>query len=189
MVPNQTLGSLSSRLLSKIDSFLETQRPDFALVQGDTTTVLMATLACFYRNIPVGHVEAGLRTGNIISPFPEEANRKLVTPLASLHFAPTFTSKNNLLNEGIQDEKVHVTGNTVIDALLMEVSQQKESNVKEEIHKVLSPTLGEDWNRKDFILITGHRRENFGCGMIEICDAIRELASIHKRFTLSIQFI
>jgi UDP-N-acetylglucosamine 2-epimerase (non-hydrolysing) len=179
MMPNQTLASLSSLLLSKIDSFLETELPDFALVQGDTTTVLMASLACFYRNIPVGHLEAGLRTGNMLSPFPEEANRKCVTPLASLHFAPTITSRQNLLNEGVKDNIIHVTGNTVIDALRMEVEKQKDVMVNSEIHATLSDELGQNWQKFDYVLITGHRRENFGVGFAQICDAVVELASMH----------
>ena len=181
MVPNQTLADLSASLLSKIDSFLESEIPDFALVQGDTTTVLMASLACFYRRIPIGHVEAGLRTGNITSPFPEEANRKLVTPLASLHFAPTLTSKNNLINEGISDEQIHVTGNTVIDALQIEAFQQKDPKIKREVMGSLAIELGVNWFEKDYVLITGHRRENFGKGFIEICEAIVLLASMHPK--------
>lgn len=180
MVPNQTLAGLSARLLSKIDTFLDNESPDFALVQGDTTTVLMASLCCFYRKIPVGHVEAGLRTGNMASPFPEEANRKLVSPLASIHFAPTSISQQNLLKEGILKEKIHVTGNTVIDALLMEVEQQKESHIQEQIDKALCPELGENWQRNDYVLITGHRRENFGYGFDQICNAIVELATLHR---------
>ena len=180
MVPDQSLAGLSARLLSKIDTFLEKELPDFALVQGDTTTVLMASLACFYRRLPIGHVEAGLRTGNISSPFPEEANRKLVSPLASIHFAPTSISQQNLLNEGILNEMIYVTGNTVIDALLTEVAQQKELHIQEEIEKALSPELGKDWHRKPFVLITGHRRENFGHGFDQICGAIGELATVHR---------
>ena len=177
MVPNQTLAGLSSRLMVKVDAFLDSEEPDFALVQGDTTTVLMAALACFYRKIPVGHVEAGLRTGNMQSPFPEEANRKLVTPLASLHFAPTETSANNLLKEAIPQEKIIITGNTVIDALQLEVEQQQRPEIKKEIDEALDPLLGEGWREAPYVLITGHRRENFGDGFDEICDAIATLAA------------
>jgi UDP-N-acetylglucosamine 2-epimerase (non-hydrolysing) len=180
MVPEQTLAGLSARLLSKIDAFLDNESPDFALVQGDTTTVLMASICCFYRKIPVGHVEAGLRTGNMSSPFPEEANRKLVTPLASIHFAPTSISQQNLLDEGVLREKIHVTGNTVIDALLMEIEQQKKSHIQKKIQKALTIELGESWHSKPYVLITGHRRENFGYGFDQICAAIVELANLHR---------
>jgi UDP-N-acetylglucosamine 2-epimerase (non-hydrolysing) len=180
MVPNQTLAGLSARLLERIDAFLVGQRPDFALVQGDTTTVLMAALACFYRKIPVGHVEAGLRTGNMASPFPEEANRTLVTPIAKLHFAPTLTSKNNLLAAGVDEQLISVTGNTVIDALHLEIQAQSKPEVRDKIDAALDPYLGKNWRNKPFVLITGHRRENFGGGFDQICEAITQLA---KRFT------
>src|SRR5205807_6738246 len=124
MRPNQTLAMLTARLMEGIDRWLETAKPDLALVQGDTTTVLVAALACFYRRIPIGHVEAGLRTGNIWSPFPEEVNRRLATPLVSLHFAPTESARAALLREGIADEPIAVTGNTAIDALLAYVGIQ-----------------------------------------------------------------
>ena len=122
MTPNQGLAALMARLLSAIDQSIEATAPELALVQGDTTTVLAAALACFYRNIPVGHVEAGLRTGDIRSPFPEEANRRLLSLLAALHFAPTQSARRALLSEGVSDESIEVTGNTVIDALQLEVS-------------------------------------------------------------------
>jgi UDP-N-acetylglucosamine 2-epimerase (non-hydrolysing) len=112
MRPNQTLAGLTARLMDGIDGWLGSARPDMALVQGDTTTVLVAALACFYRRIPIGHVEAGLRTGNIWSPFPEEVNRRLATPLVSLHFAPTETARAALLREAVPDESIAVTGNT-----------------------------------------------------------------------------
>lgn len=177
MTPNQTLAGLSARLLQKVDALLEAEKPDMVLVQGDTTTVLMVALACFYRRIPVGHVEAGLRTGNIMSPFPEEANRKLVTPLAALHFPPTETSLANLLAEGVPAERITVTGNTVIDALVMEVARQQSYGVAKELDDCLSALLGDDWRRRRFVLITGHRRENFGGGFDAICSAISKLAS------------
>src|SRR5215468_6026587 len=127
MRPNQSLAGLTARLIDGIDSWLESAKPDMAqpdmvLVQGDTTTVLAASLACFYRRIPIGHVEAGLRTGNIWSPFPEEANRRLAAPLVTLHFAPTESARDALLREGVPDDSIAVTGNTVIDALHMEVA-------------------------------------------------------------------
>ena len=176
MQPNQTLASLSARLLTAIDAVLDDTKPDMALVQGDTTTVLMASLACFYRRIPIGHVEAGLRTGNIWSPFPEEVNRKLSSPLMAIHFAPTKGSEANLLREGIDPATIHVTGNTVIDALFMEVERQKQPAVRAEIHGRLDAVLGQDWHHRPYILITGHRRENFGGGFDQICDALATLA-------------
>ena len=146
MRPNQTLAGLTARLLERIDSTLESVRPDMALVQGDTTTVLAASLACFYRRIPVGHVEAGLRTGNIWSPFPEEANRKLATPLVTLHFAPTDGARASLLREGVADESILVTGNTVIDALRMEVARQAgNASLRAHIDKELGLLVGADW--------------------------------------------
>lgn len=177
MRPNQTLAGLTSRLMDGIDAWLDTARPAMALVQGDTTTVLVASLACFYRRIPVGHIEAGLRTGNIWSPFPEEVNRKLATPLAGLHFAPTESARAALRSEGVADDTITVTGNTVIDALLMEIRRQKnDENVQTDIDRDLASLLGSDWCRVPFVLITGHRRENFGIGFEQICKAIEDLA-------------
>jgi UDP-N-acetylglucosamine 2-epimerase (non-hydrolysing) len=177
MRPNQTLAGLTARLLERIDGTLESIRPDMALVQGDTTTVLAASLACFYRRIPVGHVEAGLRTGNIWSPFPEEANRKLATPLVALHFAPTEASKTSLLREGVPEDTVSVTGNTVIDALRIEVARQAgTAALRGRIDDELSLLVGGDWARVPLVLITGHRRENFGHGIEQICQAIATLA-------------
>ena len=144
MQPDQTLAGLSSRLLAAIDGSLEAIRPEMALVQGDTTTVLMAALACYYRRIPIGHVEAGLRTGDIHSPFPEEANRKLASPLVTLHFAPTQGAADNLLREGIPPSTIHVTGNTVIDALFMEVERQRRPEVRDAISGRLDALLGAD---------------------------------------------
>lgn len=177
MRPNQTLAGLTSRLMTAIDGWLDTARPDMAIVQGDTTTVLCAALACFYRRIPIGHVEAGLRTGNMWSPFPEEMNRKLATPLVALHFAPTDAARAALLREGVADDTIAVTGNTVIDALLMEVTAQREDRaLQSDIRATLARELGEDWDRVPFVLVTGHRRENFGAGFDEICGAIAGLA-------------
>lgn len=176
MTPGQTLAGLSARLLERTEALLEKERPDLVLVQGDTTTVLMVALACFYRNIPVGHVEAGLRTGNLRSPFPEEANRRLAGTLATLHFAPTELSRRNLLAEGIAEHSVVVTGNTVIDALEMEVARQEEAGIRAGIQQDLSDLLGIDWHGRRLVLITGHRRENFGGGMEAICRAVRRLS-------------
>ncbi|MFM9025952.1 MAG: non-hydrolyzing UDP-N-acetylglucosamine 2-epimerase, partial [Planctomycetaceae bacterium] len=177
MQPDQTLAGLSARLLTAIDGVLGTVKPDLALVQGDTTTVLMAALACFYRRIPIGHVEAGLRTGNIWSPFPEEVNRRLAAPLVRLPFPPTQGAADNLLREGLDPATIHITGNTVIDALFMEVERQKQPAVQAGIRRRLDAALGTDWHDQPFVLITGHRRENFGGGFDQICDALATLAA------------
>ena len=180
MRPNQSLAGLSARLLQGIDDWLETERPDMAIVQGDTTTVLAAALACFYRRIPIGHVEAGLRTGDIWSPFPEEANRKLAAPLVTLHFAPTESSQSALLHEHIAPETISVTGNTVIDALHSEVARQaNDAGLRQGIDEAIGQLIGADWRTVPMVLITGHRRENFGDGIEQICTAISTLA---KRF-------
>jgi len=179
MQPNQTLATLSARLMTSIDQLLLAERPDMALVQGDTTTVLMAALACFYHRIPIGHVEAGLRTGNIWSPYPEEANRKLASNLMTLHFPPTELSQQNLLDERVPGNQIVITGNTVIDALHMEIEQQSKPEVRANINSHFEALLGNDWQTRPFVLITGHRRENFGGGFEQICEALGTLA---KRF-------
>ena len=176
MQPNQTLGALTARLMEQIDGWLENDRPDMALVQGDTTTVLVAALACFYRRIPIGHVEAGLRSGNIWSPFPEEVNRRLASQVVSLHFAPTESARAALLREGVSAASIEVTGNTVVDALALERAQQEKPAVRAEIDASLSSLLGSAWTRSPMVLITGHRRENFGEGIRQICDAITILS-------------
>jgi UDP-N-acetylglucosamine 2-epimerase (non-hydrolysing) len=180
MRPNQTLAGLTARLMDGIDAWLGSAQPDMALVQGDTTTVLVAALACFYRRIPIGHVEAGLRTGNIWSPFPEEVNRKLATPLVALHFAPTEAARAALLREAVPEDRVSVTGNTVIDALRIEVAAQaSDAALRARIGEELSLLIGADWARVATVLITGHRRENFGEGIEQICEAI---ATLTERF-------
>lgn len=177
MRPDQTLAGLTARLMEAVDRWLGSAPPDMALVQGDTTTVLVAALACFYRRIPIGHVEAGLRTGNIWSPFPEEVNRRLATPLVALHFAPTESARAALLREGVADATIAVTGNTVIDALRMEVeAQERDPALRQAVDGELSTLLGPDWARVPFVLVTGHRRENFGEGIEQICRAIATLA-------------
>ena len=171
MRPNQTLGGLTSRAIAAIDEYLTEEKPDIVVVQGDTTTVLAAALAAFYHQIPVAHVEAGLRTWNMKSPWPEEANRVLTTRLAKWHFCPTENNKANLLKEGVLDCDIYVTGNTVIDALLM---------AKDLIHKnppeIKGLPLDLMQSGERMVLITGHRRENFGAGFENICAAIRDLA-------------
>lgn len=177
MQPNQTLASLTSRLLTALDETLVTYDPKLVLVQGDTTTVLSGALAAFYRRIGVGHVEAGLRTGDMKSPFPEEGNRRLTTPLANLHFAPTNQSQQNLLNEMIDPNSIFVTGNTVIDALQMELSRQKKDGVGDKLKANLRAVGGDDLFDRPSVLVTGHRRENFGDGFQQICSALKSLAS------------
>jgi UDP-N-acetylglucosamine 2-epimerase (non-hydrolysing) len=175
MQPNQTLGGLTSRAIAAIDEYLAEEKPDVVMVQGDTTTVLAGALAAFYHHIPVAHVEAGLRTWNLDSPWPEEANRVLTTRLAKWHFCPTENNRINLIKEGVSEKDIYVTGNTVIDALLM----AKEMVSK---HPPVIDGLPEGLmeSNERVVLITGHRRENFGEGFEHICTAIRNLA---ERFT------
>lgn len=173
MRPGQDLVSITSEILQSLKPVLEQERPDIVLVHGDTTTTFAATLSAFYQRIPVGHVEAGLRTGNLYSPWPEEANRKLTGALARLHFAPTDTSRANLLRENVPDANIVVTGNTVIDALLR-------VRAKLESSPALSDSLAQRFPflraGARLLLITGHRRENFGDGFERICRAIATLA-------------
>ena len=180
MRPNQALAELTARLLGACDELLGRVQPALALVQGDTTTVLAAALACFYRRVPVGHVEAGLRTYDRWSPFPEEMNRTLASRLVTLHFAPTELARDNLLREGVAADQISVTGNTVIDALQAEVARQREPSVRAQLEAQLAGTLGGFPPPRPFVLITGHRRENFGRGFEQICAA---LAALAQRFT------
>ena len=172
MQPNQTLGGLTSRAIASLDKYLEKEKPDIVMVQGDTTTVLAGALAAFYHHIPIAHVEAGLRTWNLKSPWPEEANRVLTTRLARWHFCPTENNKRNLMKEGVDERNIHVTGNTVIDALLMAKEMvRKNPPAIEGVPQGLMPS------KERMVLITGHRRENFGDGFEHICRAIRNLAN------------
>lgn len=173
MRPRQDLGELTARVLTSMRPVIEKAKPDILLVQGDTTTCLAAALAAFYAGVPVGHIEAGLRTGDMAAPFPEEANRVLVSRLARMHFAPTTKARDNLLAEGVDAAQVFVTGNTVIDALL----SVRDRAASEAGSESLTPGLRREWasgGRR--ILITGHRRESFGTGFQNLCAAIRELA-------------
>lgn len=182
MKPDQSLAELTSRLMMALDETLVAFDPDLVIVQGDTTTVLTGALAAFYRRIPVGHVEAGLRTGNLASPFPEEANRRLTTVMTAMHYAPTTTSRDNLLAEGVEANRVIVTGNTVIDALHMEVDRQRDSGVRETLLTQLGEVVGENLSAnasRRMVLVTGHRRENFGTGFQQICGALETLAARH----------
>ncbi len=176
MQTDQTLAGLTSQALVAIDAYLDELRPDFVILQGDTTTSLCAALAAFYRQIPIGHVEAGLRTWNKRAPFPEEINRVVTSQIADLHFAPTPGARGNLLREGVQEDHIVVTGNTVIDALLIAVEKVRTNPPL--IAGLPSCLIAGDSDRP-LVLITGHRRESFGEGFESICRAILELS---KRF-------
>ncbi|RCU43302.1 UDP-N-acetylglucosamine 2-epimerase (non-hydrolyzing) [Corallincola holothuriorum] len=182
MKPNQDLTDVTCGILNGLKPVLAEFNPDYVLVHGDTATTLSATLASYYQQIKVGHVEAGLRTGNINSPWPEEGNRKLTGALAELHFAPTDASRKNLLNENVDASKVVVTGNTVIDALLDVVDKLKSDT---ELAANLSARFNFLNATQRLVLITGHRRESFGGGFERICEAIAYMAS---RFP-SVQFV
>lgn len=170
---NQTLAEFTSRSLIALDKYFKKEKPNMVLVQGDTTTVLTASLAAFYNNVKIGHVEAGLRTWDKRVPFPEEINRVLTSHLADIHFAPTKWSKNNLIKEGIKPSKIFVTGNTVIDALKIALNKVEKDSPK---IPGLPFSINDKSFNKDIILITGHRRENFGQGFKNICEAISILA-------------
>jgi UDP-N-acetylglucosamine 2-epimerase len=174
MEPNQTLASLSARLFAAIDTLLEREKPDLILVQGDTTTAEVAALCAFYRRIPVGHVEAGLRSHNMEAPFPEEMNRRLIGMVATWHFAPTELSKRNLLDEKVSPSSIFVTGNTVLDALI-EIRERILGDVPPLPPRIAALVAA----RRPIVLITGHRRENFGQGFENICEALRRLAERH----------
>ncbi len=185
MAPNQDLFDITTKVLLGLRDVLRDAKPDVVLVHGDTTTCFAAGLAAFYEGVKVGHVEAGLRTGNLRAPFPEEANRTLVGRLTDLHFAPTPKSKQNLLNEGVPEDKIIVTGNTVIDALLIvrdKVNSKPEAEWQEKFGEQLFQTIID--KKRKLILITGHRRENFGQGFIDLCNAIKELAEKHPDWDL-----
>lgn len=163
MEVNQSLPELTSKLPLPLDETLKKEKPDFVLVQGDTTTAFLVSLACFYKKIPFGHVEAGLRTGNFYNPFPEEMNRVLISRLSTLNFAPTEETKENLLREGCDGSKIFVTGNTVIDSLqnILDRKIQLDSRIKED---------------KKLLLVTAHRRENLGANLEGICNALYAIA-------------
>lgn len=172
MTQNQSLNGLSQQLLSSLDQVYQRYCPHIVLVHGDTTTSFIATLAAFYQQIPVAHVEAGLRTGNLKFPWPEEANRRLTGVLADLHFAPTAQERDNLLGEGVSSDKIEVTGNTVIDALLWMRQHLRDIAWRPAAESALAKL---DPARR-MVLITGHRRENFGNGFENICQALAQLA-------------
>ena len=184
MKPNQDLYDITSRILLGMRDVLREVQPDIVLVHGDTTTSMAAALAAFYQQIPVGHVEAGLRTGNIYSPWPEEMNRLITGRITTHHFSPTPLAKENLLREHVDEKQIIVTGNTVIDALQMVVKRLAEdkalaNEVAAKINQMGYDVQRLDGNRR-MVLITGHRRENFGEGFLNICHAIKHLAEQYK---------
>jgi UDP-N-acetylglucosamine 2-epimerase (non-hydrolysing) len=172
MLPNQSLDTLSARLLTELGKVMDAVRPDRVIVQGDTATAMIGALTAYYRKIPVGHVEAGLRSGNIYHPWPEEVNRKVVGAIADLHFAPTETSRDALLAENVPAERIHVTGNTVIDALI-------ETRARVDSDPALASTIAPIAARfagKRIVAVTTHRRENFGDGLKSVAQAVRRIA-------------
>lgn len=171
MKPNQDLYDITSNALMGLREILATYKPKLVFVHGDTTTTLAASLAAYYQQIPVAHIEAGLRTDNIYSPFPEEINRQLTSKIAKYHFAPTKQAKQNLLDEGIEAKSIFTVGNSIIDALLNVIEKNKQKKFYFDGYKV---------SKRKFILVTGHRRENFGKGFFNICEALKEIALSYK---------
>jgi len=190
MQPGQDLTDVTTRVLTSMRDVLKKIKPDIVLVHGDTTTSAATALAAFYQQIPVGHIEAGLRTNNIYSPWPEEINRQITARISMWHFAPTELNRKNLLNEAILEEKIFVTGNTVVDALLLIMDKINQTpglkkQIEEDLIKQgLSSSLIQSWRGNEgerrMVLITGHRRENFGEGFKNICDAINDLSKKYK---------
>ena len=177
MSPEQGLVDLTEKIVSSVTKVLDEVNPDLVLVHGDTTTTFSASLAAFYKRIPVAHIEAGLRTGNNYSPWPEEGNRRLTSVLADYHFAPTEISKANLISENINDDSIFITGNTVVDALFLAKNKiESDIMLKRNLEKMF-PFISSD---KKTILVTGHRRESFGGGFERICEAIRLVATKNK---------
>ena len=182
MSSSQTLESISARILESLAAVLVEYAPDLVLVHGDTTTTSMASLACFYKRIPIGHVEAGLRTGDILSPWPEELNRRITGLVSHLHFAPTQSAAQNLVSEGVSPSTIEVTGNTVIDALL-EINERLDCD--ESLRAPLLERFRFLSKKRKLVLVTGHRRENFGEGVREICKA---LVTLSRRNDVQIVF-
>ncbi len=188
MTKDQDLYDVTTLVLQGLKKIFKNYKPDIVLVHGDTTTTFTASLAAFYQQIDVGHVEAGLRTNNIYAPYPEEINRQCATRIAKYHFAPTILNKENLIAENIREENIIVTGNTVIDTLMMVVDQIKsdmalENRIRRYIEDFGYPAENLDNGRK-LILVTGHRRENFGTGFLNICEAIKEIAALHPELDI-----
>jgi UDP-N-acetylglucosamine 2-epimerase (non-hydrolysing) len=177
MRAGQDLFDVTTAVLLDMRRVLSEQRPDIVLVHGDTTTTMATALACFYAKVALGHVEAGLRTWDLGAPFPEEFNRQLASKVARWHFAPTASSRDNLLREGVDPETIVVTGNTVIDALQYIIRRlDEDAALRDSVDAEISAKLQFDWKSKRVVLITGHRRENFGHGFLEICGALRDLS-------------
>jgi len=186
MTPGQDLFDVTAAVLRGMRDVLRGQKPDALLVHGDTTTTLAAAMAGFYLGVPVGHVEAGLRTHDLQAPFPEEFNRQVASKLTKWHFAPTEFSQSNLLAERVPQRSITVTGNTVIDALFWVLSRiDADETRRQRLVAFLDDQLGFDWRSQRFVLMTGHRRENFGDGFLQICHALKELAA---RYT-TVQFV
>jgi len=174
MMPKQDLTDVTCNVLKSLRDVLKAWRPDIMLVQGDTTTTLAASLSAYYERIAVGHVEAGLRTGNIYSPWPEEVNRRIASAIAAYHFAPTNEAKLNLLREGVDKESIHVTGNTVVDALLEITARLRDDSGLRSSLETRFPFAS---SGRRLLLVTGHRRESFGQGFLNICLALKQIAS------------
>ena len=184
MQPDQTLYDITSRVIMDLKTTVEEAQPDLVLVHGDTTTTFAASLAAFYQKIPVGHVEAGLRTGDIYAPWPEEMNRRLTGVLTTHHFAPTESARQNLLQENVAEANIIVTGNTGIDTLQLALSKIKADAVlKATIEQTLT-AKGYLPSARPYLLVTGHRRENFGQGFINICDALKAIAARHPEYDI-----
>lgn len=174
MSKGQSLNALSSRILEKIDPVLEKEEPDLVLVQGDTTTAVMVSMAAFHRKIKVGHIEAGLRTYNPTAPFPEEINRQITARIANYHFTPTIKAFQNLISEGIPEDKIFLTGNTIVDAMHWGIQKVSKNSLNKEIRDFENLKS----SSKKLILVTGHRRENFGYGLREICKALTAISEL-----------
>ena len=180
MKHGQDLTDVASSVLSSMKEVLKQTQPELLLVHGDTTTALASAMAAFYQSVPVGHVEAGLRTFDLQRPFPEEFNRQVIAKIAAIHFAPTQLCKDNLLKEGIKPSAIHVTGNSVIDALFSALERMRTNpDLESAVLKRIEFSLGFNCREKDFVLITGHRRENFGEGFLQICLALENLSRSH----------
>lgn len=178
MKQGQDIFDITSSILINMKNVFKEHNPDLVIVHGDTSTTLATAMASFYSGIPLGHVEAGLRTYNFSSPYPEEFNRQVVGKIARWHFSPTKLSQKNLLNEGVSKSAISITGNTVIDSLFWVLKRiDKDKTLQNDLNAQIRSIIPFDWQTKRFVLITGHRRENFGDGLLQICEAIRELAS------------
>lgn len=179
MQPGQSLAELTAKIVAGVSSLLDELKPDVVLVHGDTTTAFASSLAAFYLGVPVGHVEAGLRTRNILGPFPEEFNRQAIARLATWNFAPTSNASANLVAELVSPESIHVTGNTIVDALKMVIQQlNNDGELGRQVKRELLDILKLDYEARPLVLVTAHRRENLGGGIESICEAVADLAEL-----------